>query len=350
MKKLRLSTLYCQQSEPWGSKQLGNNPSGSKYTIKNYGCLLVTVDVYLNALGININPLDLNEKGKQNGLFGDPKQQTGLYVFDALKNIYPDITAYYISPKWTGPVSDAGIKKMYDLIDEGKYLIAEVDFYPNTVDEDQHWVGIYGYDDNGEFLIFDPWTGTLVPLSVYGDPKRVLYCYRAYSKPLAFDSTEPMVCHPASVNTELIRKSSGFDETIKACEINKDPKDVSVDTVKNTIEGYRSRITRLQGELSAATEEVSNREEQVARLKQQAEETANLNKEQYDALSQQLEIEKKSKESLSTTISEKQTTINELSAEKGQLNIQIAQLKAQLNTKFVVIYRFGEYFIARGTK
>lgn len=327
MKKLRLSTLFSQRDSRWKDVMLGYNAQGSIYTIGSFGCLITTVDVYLQALGININVLELNEKLKQNNGY---TPGSGLYIFDSLKSIWPDIKMDYVSQKWDGPVSDEGIQKIKDLIDQGKYVVTEVDFYPNTANEDMHWVGIYGYTDTGEFMIFDPWTGTLVPLSVYGDAKRVIYCYRTYSKPLPFDNVEPVVCHPASTNDKLIHGCSAWEDTVRYLEVGTDPKDTSSETVRSVIAGIRSRATDLSNRLDQATAEVKNREEQVSRLKNQLLEEEKLRREATDALNKALTANKDVSKVYEGQLAAKQELIEEYARSKGALTIENTNLKTQL--------------------
>lgn len=323
MKKLRLSTLYSQRDPRHKDIMLGHNAQGSQYTIGNFGCLITVICAYLNALGINITVAELNDKLKQNGGY----QNGGLFVFNSLKNIWPDITADYISAKWNGPVPDADIKKMYELLDAGKPLVTEVDFYPNTVMEDMHWVLIYGYDENGNFLIFDPWTGNLVPLSVYGEPKRVIYCYRTYTKILAFDGVEPVVCHPKTKNEELIRKSTGYDDITTYLEY---PLDTSPDKLKSTIAGHKSRSTDLQKQLDVASAEVKNREEQVGRLKDQVLQSEVREKALINQLKNASENSAETVKVIQGQLKEQQALIDTYGKQKGALVTENTQLKSQL--------------------
>jgi|WetSurSiteA1Bulk_404760.scaffolds.fasta_scaffold41453_2 hypothetical protein len=189
MKRLSTQELYSQQNDGWKNTLLGYN-TDKQYTIGNYGCLITCVSVYLCAIGYKVNPYELNNILKEIGGYVNG----GLFIFDSLKKRWPDVVMDYVSPVWDGPVSDEGMNKLISLIDSGKPCFTEVDFYPNTTMLDQHWVLLIGYDDNKVPIMFDPWTGTIASLNVYGDARRAIYCFRTYNKPIAIQ--ENMISIP----------------------------------------------------------------------------------------------------------------------------------------------------------
>jgi hypothetical protein len=207
MKQIKLAELYSQQDLRWKNVLLGTN-TDLKYTIGNYGCLLTDVSVYLCAIGYKVNPLDLNNIIKSIGGF----QNGGVFVFNSLFKKWPDVVIDYVSPRFDSAVTDAGINMMYTLLDQDKPLFTEVDFNPSTVMEEQHWVLIVGYDDNKNFICFDPWSGTVISLNVYGDARRAIYCYRTYGKPIS-SGDETMIIGK-KVYADLIGKLDSQTQTI----------------------------------------------------------------------------------------------------------------------------------------
>jgi hypothetical protein len=343
MKKLKLATLYSQRDPRWKDILLGYN-TDKQYTIGNYGCMITSVCAYLNALGINETPLTLNNRLKDKNVAGFING--GIFVFDSLRKIWPDIVMDYVSPKWLDPAPDSAITKMRQLIDKGQALITEVDFYPNTVDEDMHWVLVYGYNDSGDFLIFDPWTGTqTMLLSAYGDVKRVLFCYRTYGKPLPFDGVEEQICYPKSVGASYQSNSEKWTGTVQYLEIGGDPNTTPLETVKSVVAGLKSRLTDLQNQLGTAQAEIRNREEQVSRLKQQVLDEQKLREELQNKLKQALSGLPGVSGVYEARIKELQGQIDAMGKEKGELaqKLQACELKltgTPVGFKFTIWFKF----------
>lgn len=327
MKKLKLSAVYSQRDSQHKDKILGFNKAGSQYTIGNFGCLITTVNAYLNALGYNTRVDELNDKIKQVKGYAE---NSGLFIYDSIKSIWPDVKVEFASQKWSGPVPDSEIAKMRSLIDQGKYLVVEVDFYPATVNEDMHWVGVYGYDDEGDLLIFDPWTGTLVPITVYGDPKRVIYKYFYYNKPLEIEKTEDIVCYQKGESDRLKLNSEKWDGTVVYLDIKTNPSDTPLETVKSTIGGFKSRLTDLGNQLATSKAELDNRLEQVGRLKTEVTDEQNLRKELTTKLNDALKGNASVVGVYEGYLKEKQLVIDEYAKDKGTLNIRISELENEL--------------------
>jgi len=178
--KLKVSGSLSQRDPRWMHITLGYNPPSSKYNIGNYGCLITTIDHYLNSTGKNYTPKTLNEYIKTNSGY---EQGTGLF-----KWIDIDKTKFfYRSERYDGvPTPKSFFDQMKRDLDKGYYLMVEVDFDPTLQGEQMHWVGCFGYDDKG-FIIMDPWTGTETYLDVYGDPTNSVFSYRTYETTLEVD-------------------------------------------------------------------------------------------------------------------------------------------------------------------
>jgi len=184
MKKLITPLIQSQRDNRWASVILGNN-NQTQFNIGNYGCLITSLANYLGKTPVDIN----NVKA----LF---TQGGGDFIWSQTSLI--GLNNVYTSPRYEDEVTTQGINKMKSLIDEGRPLICEIDFNPTTTKEDQHYVLIHGYDENlpDTFIGIDPWTGTVIDLSVYGGVKRTLYCFRAYDKtlPIFSDATSGADC------------------------------------------------------------------------------------------------------------------------------------------------------------
>jgi hypothetical protein len=179
--KLWIDTIYNQRDPKWASKLLGFNKE-PKYTIGDYGCLITTISTYLTAIKLKETPETLDAKLKALGADVGYVKGTGLYIWSSLAKIHPDVTMFYESPRWDGvDTPQDAFDSMRDLIENGYFVIIEVDFDPTLNGEQSHFVGGCGVDEKGEILIADPWTGTLVPLSTYGDPVKSVYSFKTYA-------------------------------------------------------------------------------------------------------------------------------------------------------------------------
>lgn len=167
--------LYSQRDPRWASVLLGYNTS-SEYTLGMYGCLLTCYAMYLKALGKDETPKTVNDKLKANNGF----VSGGLLVWSAIPKTF-GLTEYYVSPKYTGPVTTFGVNRLKELLDDKHPLICEIDFNPATEANEQHFVLVTGYEGDTVY-INDPWTGTAISLDVYGGAKRAIVHFRAYDR------------------------------------------------------------------------------------------------------------------------------------------------------------------------
>lgn len=178
MKKLVVPRIQSQRDGRWSGVLLGFNTQ-VQFNIGNYGCLITSVGNYIGKSPSEVNDILKANQGFVNG---------GDLVWSKLSSL--GLNNVYTSPRYDDAVTDNGIAKMKALIDEGRPLICEIDFNPNTLSEDQHYILVIGYDDSSpdslEFIAIDPWTGTEISASVYGGIKRMLYMFRAYDKILPF--------------------------------------------------------------------------------------------------------------------------------------------------------------------
>lgn len=170
---LQIPALYSQRDPQWSSELLGYN-TALPYTIGGYGCLITSLGMLLGQ-----TPHQINETLKANNGFING----GLFVWGKASVL--GLTQEYVSYAWTGPVTDSGVIKAKEYIDQGKPLLAEVDFNPATEGEEMHYVLIIGYTDTDDFVCADPWTGTIRSiLDAYGGFKRAVCQFRVYDKVL----------------------------------------------------------------------------------------------------------------------------------------------------------------------
>jgi hypothetical protein len=173
--KLKLPGKFGQRNSQWASELLGYNTQ-SQFNIGMYGCLITSFGCYINK-----NPHDVNELLKANNGYVNG----GNFVWS--KSSVLELQQTYQSPYYSDPVTSQGLSKMRSLLDQGLPLITHIDFDPSTVTDDQHWLIVYGYDDNDVFFAHDPWTDSDITLDVYGGAKRCVYEWRAYDVTLQKD-------------------------------------------------------------------------------------------------------------------------------------------------------------------
>lgn len=165
-------TLYSQRDPRWSNIFLGDNKS-QPYTLGNFGCLITCFSSYIDKSPDQTNSLLKENKAFVNG---------GLFVWS--KSSVLGLNQTYVSPSYTGLVTDQGVAKMKDIIDQGYPLVCEVDFNPNTQGEEMHFVLLLRYEGDS-FYAMDPWTGEIVNLSLYGGIKRAVIQFRSYDKKIS---------------------------------------------------------------------------------------------------------------------------------------------------------------------
>lgn len=140
-------TIYNQRDPRWANVYMGTTRS----TIGNYGCLISCVASGLTDAGKGYTPETLNawltlNKGYINGNYFVYTSIDRLGVTQFVKLI--DCTNV------AAPVADLDAR-----VAAGDFVIVEVDFNPNTVAIDQHWVRYIG---GGQMV--DPWVGDIAPI------------------------------------------------------------------------------------------------------------------------------------------------------------------------------------------
>lgn len=323
-KELKIVTTYGQRDGRWAGLLLGYN-TAAQYSIGNYGCLITSIVNYLNAIDKNETPQTFNDKLKANDGFVNG----GLLVWEAITRVFSDVKPDFTSPRYESAVPATAIAKLKSLIDSDHMVLIEVDFNPSQTGEQMHWVLAYGYDDAGNILIIDPWTGTKTTLAVYGKIEVCMYSYRSFNPIVT--KAEEMVCDTKSVRDMLVVKATQRDDVCTYLELSSDLAQTDSKKITSTIGGYKSRVTDLTNQLTQANAEVTNREEQVGRLKEQVLSEQNLRKDLTDKLNDALKSAGDVKGVYEGQLAQKQTVIDGLAKDKGVLQIQVAQLTQQLS-------------------
>lgn len=185
---LKLPLINNQRNPQWASELLGYNTQ-SVYNLGNYSCLISCLGMLTNRNTHDVNELLKANKGFQaqfdvNGKV-IPGTGTGNFVWS--KCTVLGLNSIYVSPTWSGPVTDTGISNVKSYIDQGYAPLCEVDFNPSTMGEEMHFVLAVGYDGDN-FMIADPWTGTIKSMDVYGGFRRAIIQFRVYDKKFPTDS------------------------------------------------------------------------------------------------------------------------------------------------------------------
>jgi len=145
-------------------------------TIGSYGCLLICHTMMMGYYGHEIDPLQLNEIYKNNGVFtGDSKN---LINFWRAGKVFEDIKADESVDCRNTPCD---LTKIDKYLNERKPVIVFVDNVYNDKKPD-HFVLIIGKTNDGKYLTNDPWMGeTYFFDAKWGDPATNIYGLRLYS-------------------------------------------------------------------------------------------------------------------------------------------------------------------------
>lgn len=176
------------------------------------------------------------------------------------------LSQVYQSPYYADAVSSQGLTKMRSLLDEGRPLVCHIDFDPRDPDDDQHWILVMGYDENDVFWAYDPWTGTLISLDVYGGVKRAVLEYRAYDKILPKDvgvdeltecrydrdgnHNDRMALYEELGFTGLFNRTVAVEKIRQLRELEKSfvQKDEQLKTANDNIKDLEDKLVKLQDE------------------------------------------------------------------------------------------------------
>jgi hypothetical protein len=139
------TTPFSQRDKRWGENYLGF----SRLKIKDYGCTITSLAMFLNSQGYSETPATVNDKLKKvNGFQG------ALVIWSAIPKVWKNIRF---------------IKRArnYNNIEVAWYVYVKrlpvmVEVYAPSIGAVRHWV-LYV----GDRYMLDPWTGTGKPTSTY---------------------------------------------------------------------------------------------------------------------------------------------------------------------------------------
>ena len=317
--KVNLSQKFSQNDPRWKDSQLG-----SKGTIGAFGCLETDATMVADYFGANETPLTLNDKLKNNGGYANGN----LFNWAVFASLF--------GLKYSGQFSNsnlltkANMDQIRGAIDKGFPVFLQIDTIPATSQLDEHWILAVDYDGD-DFIIQDPWDGATKRITSWGvQPQKLIYAWCWFEgKVPQGGSDDVMMQIKASERDWLVSRATTAKEVAEFLGV-ANPDNADSSAYKNVVNGFKSRITDLEKQLSDATSEMNNRIEQVSRLKDQVLEGTK----REEALSNQLKsIGKNNADAIGVLqgqIAGKQTLINQLAQEKGSLATELAQTKLAL--------------------
>jgi len=146
--------IFMQNDSQWAEDSIGK----SHYKMKSHGCLVSVIASVCEYHGVNMDPGKLNEVFTKNGVY----TKDGNVIWYKINSAIPTIDY-----KYRRIFSRKLIEK--DL-EKGLLPVVMVKYRGSGI---HHWVSIVGAS-NGEFLIVDPLSSEIIPLSVHGR----VYAYR----------------------------------------------------------------------------------------------------------------------------------------------------------------------------
>jgi len=157
MNKIKLPTIYSQWDSRWSKEILGYSPTNSVFDIYNYGCLITCLAMTLEYYGKKETPRDINEDLKDGSGFA---VGSGNYVWGTTQKLFNQLKSekHVVTPY---PLSDEQVNEIKQSLDNGYPVLIQLDYNPQTVKLDMHFVLAIGYNptDENDFTIIDPLGG-----------------------------------------------------------------------------------------------------------------------------------------------------------------------------------------------
>jgi len=324
--KLPIDPL-CQRDSRWGEKNLGT----SAVKIKTSGCVLTCLSMLCTYYKHPVTPDQLNDLLVNVNGFANQN----LMKWEALSLLFPDI-------KWDRRIDCPDLPAPLDVIDDylnhGKPVIVCVDFDPKEGLQ-QHFVLVIGKDEQGSYLIDDPWDGsTYFFQAKYGDPAKGIYGLRLYSGPVVVQED----------NYQVVYKG----QTLASYERN--PID-TIDTITKELSGAKETIAQeVQNNASlqaALTQQEKDNADIMARLRGVESERDNakyMRKEIEGWAMDILGIDECTAEGFRAVSRRSQDLtreIEDIAIENTKLLERVEQLKNA--SKYTVVWKAGKYFLGR---
>jgi hypothetical protein len=297
--RLQVSSNFSQFDSQWKDKLIGFN-TDPKYNFHDFGCLQCQLGNCAVYYGKDETPAGINDK--LIGVAGFVPD-TGLYVHGSITKIYPDITERVVQTP--DRLTDAQMQEIQLALDDGHFVIFQIDYNPKTIARDDHFVGVIGYNpkDENDFLILDSLGGSTKSLKAYlgyfkPDARKTIEEYFIYSgtpalPPIVDEPAEKPVEAPAEpaapaveqpkVETggtylpsnydDIVHGSTQWDQIVSYLELGKTPKDAQFEDAKRVIAGLKSAKTDYSNKkidtdkkVASLEVELTNKDKEIGRL------------------------------------------------------------------------------------
>lgn len=336
--KLFIPVIFSQKDSRWANTLLGFNTQ-SVYNFANYACLISCLAMVARYYGNDVNPLTINDKLKAIGAGKGFAAGSGNYVFGALTKLFPKIIEKVTATP--AKLTDAQIGEIKTALDAGFPVMIHLDYNPQTVANDQHWVLVIGYnpDDENDMTIADPIDGT----------EKSLKKYLGWFKPSARDTIERYVIYegdvpvktvevPANIYPNIIHGSTEWDKTSKEYTPERDPADTLFEDVQRVVSGYKSRATTLENErdqaridLEKANTEIRNRVDQLANEREACQRTTTALNADISTKEKMIKTLTDAEGKHGAVVKELEGKLREAQAAIGKRDSQITELATKLD-------------------
>jgi hypothetical protein len=339
--KINLPILFNQMDSRWANKPLGFN-TDLTFNFYNYACLLCCHAAVSRYFGKNTNPDQLNSAYVALGEGVVYKAGGGEYVNGGLTKIYKDIKeTVTMTPSL---LTDAQVGEIKNSIDSGMPVVCQIDYNPQTVKADSHFVTLVDYNPNDEndFTIYDPLGGTIKSLKSYlgwfkPSMRNTIEQYKIYTGPKPIENDMMLV--PKAIYPDLVHGSTEWDKTVAAyLPENTNPKATQFEDMQRVISGYKSTATTqenrandLQKQLDLANTEILNQQDKLANITEDCQIQLKLKQTEITTLKNNAANIDKIKGQYEGTISDLQGKLRDAQIAGGKKDLQIADLQSQLN-------------------
>ena len=339
MSKINLPVRYSQQDARWANNVLGFN-TNPVYNFYNYACLITCLAMVAKYYGKGESPVTINNGLKKLGPGAGYQGGTGNYVWGAITKLFSTIKEKVTTTPM--PLTDAQMGEIKTSIDKGYPVMVQLDYNPRTVALDQHFVLVVGYDsgDENNLTIIDPLGGGEVSIKKYlgwyrPTVRKTIEKYVVYSGTVSAASKGVVV--PSDVFSNVVHGSGEWDKTSTEYLPGRDPKQTNFPEVQRVVNGYKSGVTEIKGELNKAREaqkiaetEVSNLVDKQANKDVECQRTLALKDAEISTLSASSGNIAKLEKQYKGTISVLQTDLREAQKQGGIKETRITTLKSKL--------------------
>ena len=333
--RIDLQLIYSQFDARWAQVLLGFNTQ-QPYNIYNYGCLITSQCTILKYFGIDITPDQLNQKYKDNKAFAPGG---GNYAWGSLPKLFTNITENLVNTP--DLLTDAQIAEIKAAIDQKLLVMIQLDYNPQTVANETHYVVITGYNptDENDFTIADPLGGKSHSLKDYlgwfkPNARKTISQYIIYKGPIPkVDSGTVAVSKTDFPN--IIHGSTEWDKTVNEYKPGNDPKVTQFEDIQKVISGYKAetsasnnKVTELQKNLAAANTEIDNQKDKVANTEAKCQRDLDAQKALYNSLKDSTPNVEKLRTYYEGKIKEIEGSLRAAQKQNGQLQLELTQLQS----------------------